>query len=167
MPIKQETRDKLEKLSILVRKVYGIRDKQKISFKEHPSFVKEVLTDFTNISYNITIADGIKSPIEKELTLLVLTKIFYSDGDINDKFVQALEHQFDTFEIEEPSIKSPILILEQAKKYDKKFNAELEKDIKDLIVHYAEALVMSDGYETIGEFDVLETFKTWVYEEDL
>jgi len=156
-------KQKLKQLSTLSRKVYGIRELESISFKQHPQFVKDVIRDMTNISYNLAIADHVASEDEKELLLYALKVIFYPSGNVNPKFLQSIGAQFDAFETDTPEIDSPILILEQSKKYDTKTGEALTEVLRELIVDYAEALVMSDGFESVKEFDVLETFKFWVY----
>ncbi len=162
MKFSEEIKNSLKELSLLVRQVYGIREKESVSFREHPAFVKEVIEDFTNISQNLAIADQMVSDSESELFKLAMEKIFYAHGKINQKFIQSIDHKLKTYANEEPRIKSPILMLERAKIFDQKSNTELESRIRALLVEYAEAMVMSDGIETVGEFDVLETFKTWV-----
>ncbi len=164
MVVSEDTKNKLKELSKLTREIYGIREKEKISYKNHPLFVKDVIKDFTNISYNLAIADHISSEAEKDLLLLALEKIFYADGNVNPNFMAAITTQFEEFMTESPSIESPIHILEKAKQYDTQHNKKVANRLRDLIVAYAEALVLCDGFESIKEFDVVETFKTWVYE---
>ncbi len=166
MAIDQEIIDSLKELSLLVRRLYGIREKESVSYREHPLFVKEIIHDFTNISQNLAIADQIISPQESDLFRLAMEKIFYANGDVNMKFIASIGHKLNTYQNEEPEIQSPILLLERAIRYDKEHNTQLEIRIRELIVKYAEAMVMSDGFESVGEFDVLETFKTWVNGEE-
>ncbi|MGK0391217.1 MAG: hypothetical protein ACI94Y_003979, partial [Maribacter sp.] len=47
---------KIKELSVVSRQVYGIREKESISFRKHPKFVTDVIKDMTNISYNLAIA---------------------------------------------------------------------------------------------------------------
>lgn len=163
MFIDENIKKKIKDLSVYTRKVYGIREKEAISFKKHPKFVTDVIKDITNISYNLAIADHVSSEGEKELMLYALKWIFYPSGNTNPKFLQSIGAQFDAFETNNPEIESPILIIEQAKNFDKKNNESNADIIRELIVDYAEALVMSDGFESVKEFDVIETFKFWVY----
>lgn len=165
MNFSEELRHSIKELSILIRQVYGIREKERISYREHPLFVKDVIRDFSNISQNLAVADNLTSEQEVELFTYIMEKIFYADGDVNHKFLQSVSYKFKNYESESPSIESPILILEKAKKYDSKNNQNIEPLIRALVVEYAEAMVMSDGFESVGEFDVLETFKTWVNNE--
>ncbi len=162
MAFSEEIKHTLTELSKLVRELYDIREKQNVSYKEHPLFVKDVIHDFMNISQNLAIADRIISQQESELFRFAMEKIFYANGDVNHKFIQSVDHRLKHYQNEKPEIKSPVVILERAKRYDRKKNTELEPVIRALIVEYAEAMVLSDGFETVGEFDVLETFKTWV-----
>lgn len=164
MFINDNIKEKIKELSKITRKVYGIREKEEISFKKHPQFVTDVIKDITNISYNLAIADHVSSEDEKELMLYALQWIFYPSGNTNPKFLQSIGAQFDAFETNNPEIESPILIIEQAKLFDKKHKESNTEVIREFIVDYAEALVMSDGFQSVREFDVLETFKFWVYE---
>ncbi len=157
-------KEKLKELSLLTRKVYSIREKEAISFKKHPKFVTDVIKDMTNISYNLAIADHVNSEEEKQLLLLALKYIFYPTGNYNANFLDSIGTQFDNFESNSPEIDSPILIVEKAKQYDQEHDEGMTERIRELIVDYAEALVMADGFQSVREFDVLETFKFWVFD---
>lgn len=168
MFITDEIKLKIKQLSILSRKVYGIREKESISFRKHPKFVSDIIKDMTNISYNLAIADHVNSKDEKDLLLYALKWIFYPTGNTNAKFLDSIGSQFDNFDTNSPEVDSPILMIEQAKAYDlknKDNNKEkLADELRELVVAYAEALVMADGFQSVREFDVLETFKFWVYD---
>jgi hypothetical protein len=164
MFITDEIRVKIKELSIISRQVYGIREKESISFKKHPKFVTDVIRDMTNISYNLSIADHVNGKDEKDLLLYAFKAIFYPAGNTNAKFLSSISDQFDKFDTNSPEVDSPILLVEQAKKFDAKNKTKLTEPLRDLIVAYAEALVMADGFQSVREFDVLETFKFWVYE---
>ena len=69
MFITDDIKLKIKQLSILSRKVYGIREKESISFRKHPKFVSDIIKDMTNISYNLAIADHVNSKDEKDLLL--------------------------------------------------------------------------------------------------
>ena len=86
MFITEDIKEKIKQLSILSRKVYGIREKEVISFKEHPKFVSDVIKDITNISYNLAIADHVSSEAEKELFLASKSKkiIKVEEGNHNN-----------------------------------------------------------------------------------
>jgi hypothetical protein len=155
---------KIKELSVVSRQVYGIREKESISFRKHPKFVTDVIKDMTNISYNLAIADHVSSKDEKDLLLYAFKAIFYPTGNTNAKFLNSISDQFDKFDTNSPEIDSPILLVEQAKKFDKENKTKLTDTIRDLIVAYAEALVMADGFQSVREFDVLETFKFWMSE---
>ncbi len=162
MAFSEEIKETVKELSVLIRQLYGIREREQVSYKEHPLFVKDVIHDLTNISQNLAIADRIISEQEIDLFQYAVEKIFYANGSVNYKFIQSINHRFKTYKTEEPEIKSPVLVLERAKRYDAKQGTETEPIIRAHLVTFAEAMVMSDGFESVGEFDVLETFKTWV-----
>lgn len=164
MFITDEIKAKIKELSIVSRRVYGIREKESISFRKHPKFVTDVIKDMTNISYNLAIADHVTSKDEKDLLLLAFKYIFYPTGNTNAKFLSSISDQFDKFDTNSPEVDSPILMVEQAKRFDKDNKTQLADTLRDLIVAYADALVMADGFQSVREFDVLETFKFWVYE---
>lgn len=164
MFITDEIKAKIKELSLISRQVYGIREKESISFRKHPKFVTDVIKDMTNISYNLAIADHVNSEDEKELLLYAFKWIFYPTGNTNAKFLSSISAQFDKFDTNSPEIDSPILMVEQAKRFDKQNKTELTGKLRELIVTYAEALVMADGFQSVREFDVLETFKFWVYD---
>lgn len=164
MFITDEIRAKIKELSIVSRRVYGIREKESISFRKHPKFVTAVIKDMTNISYNLAIADHVNGKDEKDLLLYAFKAIFYPTGNTNAKFLSSISDQFDKFDTNSPEVDSPILLVEQAKKFDIDNKTQLTEPLRDLIVAYAEALVMADGFQSVREFDVLETFKFWVYE---
>ena len=165
MFISQEIKDQLKVLSKTVREVYGIREKAAISFREYPDFVNEVVRDFTNISYNLAIADHVASEGEKDLLLLAMEQMFYPGGNPRKKFMKSISKEFNNFDVPSPEIKSPIYIIERAKIYDKKKRVETVPIIRDLLMAYAEAFVMADGFQSVREFDVLETFRFWVMED--
>jgi len=166
MFITDDIKLKIKELSVLCRKVYGIREKESISFRKHPKFVSDVIKDMTNISYNLAIADHVNSKDEKDLLLYALKWIFYPTGNTNAKFLDSIGSQFDNFDTNSPEVDSPILMIVQAQAYDKahKEAKETAGPLRELVVAYAEALVMADGFQSIREFDVLETFKFWVYD---
>lgn len=166
MFITDDIKLKIKELSILCRKVYGIREKESISFRKHPKFVSDIIKDMTNISYNLSVADHVNSKDEKDLLLYALKWIFYPTGNTNAKFLDSIASQFDSFETNNPEVDSPILMINQAKDFDKDKKKEdhVAEELRELVVAYAEALVMADGFQSIREFDVLETFKFWVYD---
>lgn len=164
MFITDDIKARIKELSILCRKVYGIREKESISFRKHPKFVSDVIKDMTNISYNLAIADHVNSKDEKDLLLYALKWIFYPTGNTNAKFLDSIGSQFDQFETNSPEVDSPILMVEQAKVFDKAKKENTTERLRELVVAYAEALVMADGFQSIREFDVLETFRFWVYD---
>jgi hypothetical protein len=165
MFISQEIKDKLRDLSRVVRKIHGIREKEAVSYRKYPNFVNEVVRDFTNISYNLAIADHVNSEAEKELLLIAMERMFYADGNPKKRFMDSIGKEFDKFETSRPEIKSPIYMLERARIYDRQHKTKTAKIVREHLIAYAEALVMADGFQSVREFEVLETFRLWVMEE--
>lgn len=162
MYLKEEVKTKIRTLSSLARKVYGIKKDEEIKFKKHPEFVNAIIKDITNIGYNLAIADRISSEEEKKFVLYTIKEIFYPNTTPSHGLLMSMSKQFDSYQDSTPEIQSPIYILEQAKYYDKQFKTQITPDLRNCIVSFAQALVMIDGFESVREFDVLETFRMWV-----
>ncbi len=160
----RETEKIMKDLSTTLRKVYGIRDKERVSTRTHKQFVNDVIRDLTNISFNLAVADHVAMPSEKEFFLKTLTVIFYPGGEAKPNPDSTLGRKFDNYETEAPEVKSPLLTLLRAKAFDEQRKTDFAGDLKKLFMEYGEAMVMIDGFESISEFGVLETFRMWVEE---
>ncbi len=160
--ISNKTRLEHRQLSQLLRKVYGINTKANVSFSKHGGFIVDVLKDFSNISYNLAIADYVPSEEEKNFMLQVIKVIFFPTGNNNGKILETIKKQILSFETNNPEIDSPIYVIEKAKGFDKINKTKHADEIRDLIVSYAETLTLVDGFESVREFEVLETFKLWI-----
>ncbi len=162
MEISKELTVVLQELGRKLRKVYGIREKDRITFSKNADFISDILKDFSNISYNLAIADHVVSDVEKDFLIHALKIIFFPRNNYNRKFLSSIDQQITKFESEEPEIDSPIYMILKAKQYDRNHNKDYANSIREAIILYAEALTLIDGFESVREFAVLETFKTWI-----